>query len=517
MKKNWLLISRYNEDITWVNKILKNKIINKIIIINKGDTNIPFFHTNKVKILKKNNIGREGETYLSFIIENYYNLPDNIWFTQGNPFEHSPDFLKLLSENIINEYYDKNIQSLTIRWKPNMNIPPSYYLRNNNFYNIKDCSCIDYFIDTKTFQLKGHSYYFDQLFEVNYKKFQKKYNSNHIGEKISEIIGIDIPKNIIKYIWSACFFVKKKNIIRHPISVYLSLRKFLLETDNQGSFQGYILERLWPYLFTGESFNNITECYYNNFIGHNNIISFDNTNRKKISKTFNKYSEIYEDVYSILLLKKENKILSLPGLNILNYTDNEKNLAIILNGNIRDAFENQKLNNFTKYLYKNYKNVEIYLILYKYQQKYNNLKWYYTKNIYTKDIIKNYFELKIKDIQFVTPSGDEKISNFLNLRNNINQILPFYHKVIDLRIDIFGNYFQNNSIINFSLDTIIHKIERSKKNIYMISELNFDDFIVADCNIYKNFLSILKKEVKNNNYNSYSELNEYIYNLVKDI
>ena len=28
----------------------------------------------------------------------------------------------------------------------------------------------------------------------------------------------------------------------------------------QGGFEGYILERFWYYLFTGESYDNINEC-----------------------------------------------------------------------------------------------------------------------------------------------------------------------------------------------------------------------------------------------------------------
>ena len=323
MIKNWLIISRYNEDISWIKYIIKNKLFNKILVINKGENNLPLFQTNKVKIIKRNNIGREGETYLSFIIDNYSNLPDNIWLVQGDPFEHSPDFLHLLSPEIIEKYINKEIQSLTIRWKKEANIPPNYFLRNNNFYNIKNYKTIDYFVDSKSMQLKGHSSYYDHLFVSNYNNFKNIYKSENITLKLSEIIGIKPPDFLIKYIWSACFFVKKKNILRHPIDVYLKLRRFLLESDSQGGFQGYILERFWHYLFTGESYSTITECYKNDLIDNEGIISFNNTNKKKTSKLFNEKSEIVEDPYSILLVKKNGKILSIPGLNIVNSTKTE--------------------------------------------------------------------------------------------------------------------------------------------------------------------------------------------------
>ena len=46
---------------------------------------------------------------LSYIINNYEQLPDNIWFVQGNPFDHSPDFLNLMSENVIQNYIQKKL------------------------------------------------------------------------------------------------------------------------------------------------------------------------------------------------------------------------------------------------------------------------------------------------------------------------------------------------------------------------------------------------------------------------
>ncbi len=48
--KNWLIISRYNENILWINNLLKNKKINKIVIFNKGKDNIPRFSSKKVKV-----------------------------------------------------------------------------------------------------------------------------------------------------------------------------------------------------------------------------------------------------------------------------------------------------------------------------------------------------------------------------------------------------------------------------------------------------------------------------------
>jgi hypothetical protein len=88
-----LVIAKYNEDISWI----KNVDI-PYIIYNKG--NKPIEGCN---IISLPNIGRESHTYLSFIIENYYNLPENIIFCQGDPFPHCNNFLDLIKNYNINQ------------------------------------------------------------------------------------------------------------------------------------------------------------------------------------------------------------------------------------------------------------------------------------------------------------------------------------------------------------------------------------------------------------------------------
>ena len=70
-----IVISRYNEDVAWINTIKDNWYIEKIIIFNKGQNNISFNDT-KIKIFNVPNRGREGGTYLDYIIDNYGNFPE---------------------------------------------------------------------------------------------------------------------------------------------------------------------------------------------------------------------------------------------------------------------------------------------------------------------------------------------------------------------------------------------------------------------------------------------------------
>ena len=67
--------------------------IKNIIVFNKGNDDVNIKYTDKINVISIENVGREGETYLQYIINNYDSLPEHIWFIQANPFEHSPDHL----------------------------------------------------------------------------------------------------------------------------------------------------------------------------------------------------------------------------------------------------------------------------------------------------------------------------------------------------------------------------------------------------------------------------------------
>ena len=70
MKKYDIVISRYNEDISWVNQLDTEKY--NILLYNKGEDNIDYPHINRP------NIGREAETMVNYILENYDKLPEFI-------------------------------------------------------------------------------------------------------------------------------------------------------------------------------------------------------------------------------------------------------------------------------------------------------------------------------------------------------------------------------------------------------------------------------------------------------
>ena len=87
-----IVIAKYKEDVGWVNKYFDKTdviIYDKSGEVNDNVINIP-------------NVGREAETWMRYIVDNYYSLPDYIVFLQGKPFDHYSgvkDITTLLKQN----------------------------------------------------------------------------------------------------------------------------------------------------------------------------------------------------------------------------------------------------------------------------------------------------------------------------------------------------------------------------------------------------------------------------------
>ena len=114
--KRQIIISRYNEDLSWVKQMVNEDI--EIFIYNKGPKIIEEYSP-KVKISDLENVGRESHTYLHHIINNYDELPEKIIFTQAHPDDHvsenfKSDFFNFLNSSDEFKYFSKNILEMKI-------------------------------------------------------------------------------------------------------------------------------------------------------------------------------------------------------------------------------------------------------------------------------------------------------------------------------------------------------------------------------------------------------------------
>jgi hypothetical protein len=177
-----IVVAKYKEDITWVK-----------------DLKYPYIIYDKNKDIP--NVGREAETYLRFILENYDNLPDYTVFLQGKPFDH----LTIGSVEFINEQIELSNDS-------KKTVPLNYLHRENHNH---------------------------------YTRTKESYNTlfnNEIPAKF------DFPPG-------AQFIVPKECILCRPYKYYDEIRKTMVEINNTEAKMDnclvcpWTIERMWLYIF----------------------------------------------------------------------------------------------------------------------------------------------------------------------------------------------------------------------------------------------------------------------------
>lgn len=171
------IIARYNEDTSWIKHLPC-----EFTIYNKGE---PIDLPNIVRP----NIGREAETYLWHIINQYHNLDDYNIFLQGNPFSHYPIFPEVVKNaNIFKQDF-----AFLCRWVG------SCHRNDNPDLNI--------------------GMYSDKIFKDKLRIFT---------------VG-----------WGAQFVVSKEYICSRPVNFYKRIHRMCLNVEKFP----WVLERLWLIIF----------------------------------------------------------------------------------------------------------------------------------------------------------------------------------------------------------------------------------------------------------------------------
>jgi hypothetical protein len=218
-----IVVARYNEDINWITDT-------NTLIYNKGD------------ILKKvpsqiivPNVGREAETYLRYIIQNYNRLPDVIIFTQANIADHKgtndmQHLMKIKDEALQYGKSTPTTQDESSSWKPDWNYEDGKWFLDGHY---KD----------------GKHVLFEDWFKT------------HVSSRYPEKIQV-YP--------NAIFAVKKEYILKNSIEFYKNLISLVNWENNP--IEAHFLERSWYYIFSDERihFEYVT---YDNDPGHKNVVN----------------------------------------------------------------------------------------------------------------------------------------------------------------------------------------------------------------------------------------------------
>lgn len=209
--KNLLVIARYNEDISWVDDLDTD-----VLIYNKGESLPESYNAIEIE-----NVGRDSETFLRSISENYQVMCENydhVSFYQGNPIDHFPNALSLLplNNNQINYKFPKAISGENGIW----------------FYKDRD----GYFFDLDSNKLKLRSKdaeLYNKLFQTVLDALGLPYHGFHLETASCQYI---VP---IKYIKS-----KSHDWWINAHYVYLSCEKELFKDINYPGM-GYLFEKIW--------------------------------------------------------------------------------------------------------------------------------------------------------------------------------------------------------------------------------------------------------------------------------
>lgn len=244
MKKNKLaVLSRFQEqDQTWL-KTLKKAGYETLVYNKKSGQNL------------LPNVGREGHTYLHYIINHYHNLPDEILFTQYDPMDH------FRRKDPWGNRGEEHIKT---------------FLRGDVFDSIF-LNPMDYDLFVRGRAINWISYY------------KKLYDTKNID--INQIVATGASINGI-------FRVSKQMIRKHNLDFYRRAIKMLDHHVNP--VQGFFFERAWRYIFS--DYGLIDNEKFNYFA--DGVYCFGNYVRQKYAKTRR------NEAYGHIKLSKDGTISS---------------------------------------------------------------------------------------------------------------------------------------------------------------------------------------------------------------
>ena len=231
-----LVISRYNEDTTWINKLALFNC--KIWLYNKGPVIQEKFKSN-VTIRQLENIAYEDYVYLTHIVENYNTLPNRIVFMQCG-LDHCINILDKLC----------NIYSWETMIPLGNDMGKSCLISKSTLKEIEtEYGTICMIEDKNLNDIGGGKKYLDYI--------RKSFN---IPSKVSLydyfVNYFDLfPITPAYFMPGAIFYVPGKNIKRIPLKKYTEMFNLVIDFHNLQQngiltkLLGSIFERLWVTIF----------------------------------------------------------------------------------------------------------------------------------------------------------------------------------------------------------------------------------------------------------------------------
>jgi len=211
IKENFLVVSNYNNDLSWV-----PEYTDQYVIYDKTKENIHPPKLNEKRVVKTPNVGYNLFDYFSYIVDHYENLPNCVIFTKGNVFPRHVSQAHF--ERIMNNQYFTPIEDYRMhkeRW------PVQFFSSDGGFCEVNNGWYLQHH-KTKYFH--------------NYKDF------------LTFCFKEPVIPRYIRFAPGACYIVPKENILKLPKVFYENLKIFISYSQLPG--EAHIIERALHTLWT---------------------------------------------------------------------------------------------------------------------------------------------------------------------------------------------------------------------------------------------------------------------------
>lgn len=209
MVEKLFILSRYNEDYSWIENYTQD-----YIVYNKGELIL-----NNPKIINIENLGGNQRDIAKFAFEHYDYLPDIMIFTQAFPFDHCTQnvFDKLIQNTEFTplEYYG--------------NTPANGWEQRDEFGGFKEIN--------NSWFVSAHNQSKNQTCRYNsFDEFMNKYfdNYNHL--------------DFIRFAPGSQYLITPKEILQYPKKFWVILMN---ELNSLSPTEGHIIERSLWHIFKG--------------------------------------------------------------------------------------------------------------------------------------------------------------------------------------------------------------------------------------------------------------------------
>ena len=225
------IIARYNENLDWVENLSGN-----VLVYNKGDN-----YKWPYQVVHTKNFGRESETYIRAIIENYESLNnfDDIVFLQGEPFEHCKNLFDSLKMTATDKFLPLG-DYFSLHQTPREDY---IFFDHVGIIEIllKKMKGVDEFPNSKKFiykmdHLDGRVLdKTDELFEI-------------MG--LCSILGLDYRNLELTWVCGSQYLVRTSAILSKSLEWWKELHYLISYSEEVCEYHlGYIFERIWPIIW----------------------------------------------------------------------------------------------------------------------------------------------------------------------------------------------------------------------------------------------------------------------------